>query len=81
MRAAALEGNHLPAAVAKSSGNSDVQCLGEQSWEERDLELRADAVDIDSEDEPIGGGRAASQPQWGSQLEGSQPLELSESDE
>ena len=37
----------------------DVQCQGSQTWAERDAELRADAVDLDSEDEAIGGGRPA----------------------
>ena len=57
----------------------DVQCLGSQTWAERDAELRADAVDLDSEDEAIGGGRRASQLPWDSQP-GSSPLELSDSD-
>ena len=56
--------------------------MGEQSWAERDTEGRAQAFDVedsDSENEALGGGAAASQPSWGSQLDGSE-LALSESE-
>ena len=40
-----VEGN--PATAARTPDDEEVQCTGEKSWEERDAELRGEAVSLD----------------------------------
>ena len=39
------------AAGPSDAGPSEVKCTGEQSWEERDAMLRAEAVEVDADGE------------------------------
>ena len=80
-RAREQSGGDSSSAAAELEADG-IACMGEQSRQERDVEGRAQAFDIedsDSENEALGGGAAASQPVWGSQLDGSQ-FDLSASD-
>ena len=73
-REAAATNDGSSAAEAAVEAEEEVVLLGEVSQAQRDAEGRAAAIDIDSEDEAIGGGVATGHlpPDTGSQLDFSQ---------